>query len=129
MEEVNKIVDAIDQHLRFPLAEQFEKQTKVPKAYAALAAGAVLLVLVFFNVWGNLLVTLAGFVYPCYASFRALESKSTDDDKQWLTYWTVFAALNVVEFGADMVLYLVPFWYSLKLVLVVWLMLPQTKVF
>jgi hypothetical protein len=25
-------------------------------------------------------------IYPCYASFKAIKSKETDDDKQWLMY-------------------------------------------
>ena len=30
---------------------------------------------------------LMGIVYPAYASFQAIESDSTEDDKQWISYW------------------------------------------
>jgi receptor expression-enhancing protein 5/6 len=64
------------------------------------------------NVWGDLLTNLLGFLYPAYASFKALESHGVDDDKQWyiffsfrLTYWVVFAFLNMIEFFSDILLY------------------------
>jgi receptor expression-enhancing protein 5/6 len=43
----------------------------------------VLTILIFFNAWGELLVNILGFLYPAYASFKALETKEADDDKQW----------------------------------------------
>jgi receptor expression-enhancing protein 5/6 len=32
---------------------------------------------------GNLLTNILGFVYPAYASFKAIETKETDDDTLW----------------------------------------------
>jgi hypothetical protein len=34
-----------------------------------------------------------GFAYPAYASFRALETKDTDDDKQWSVWVCAFQSL------------------------------------
>ena len=28
-----------------------------------------------------------GFVYPAYASYKALETKTPEASAQWLTYW------------------------------------------
>ena len=40
---------------------------------------------------------LFGFVYPCYMSFKAIESDAKGDDTQWLTYWMVFAVFSLME--------------------------------
>ena len=68
-----------------------------------------------------------GFLYPAYASFKAIETKAKDDDTQWLTYWIVFALFNVFETFVDWILYWIPFFYALKLAALVYLMLPQTR--
>jgi hypothetical protein len=55
---------------KFPLAVQFEEKTKVPKVYIALGASTILLVLIFFNVWGDLLTVLFhSHLRICLASF------------------------------------------------------------
>jgi receptor expression-enhancing protein 5/6 len=41
---------------------------------------------------------LIGFVFPMYASIKAIESPGTDDDTMWLTYWLVFAIFKVRSF-------------------------------
>ncbi|OQS06983.1 hypothetical protein THRCLA_00996 [Thraustotheca clavata] len=46
-------------------------------------------------------VTTVGVLYPAYASFKALETPSTDDDKQWLTYWVVFSITSSAEEVAE----------------------------
>ncbi|KAJ3306429.1 ER membrane protein DP1/Yop1 [Kappamyces sp. JEL0829] len=111
---------------KFPLAVQFEQKTKVPKVYVASGITVVMAVLIFFNVWGDLLTNLLGFIYPAYASFKALETDNKIDDVQWLTYWVVFAFLNLIEFFTDILLFWLPFYYFFKAVLICWLVLPQT---
>ncbi|QHO27053.1 HVA22-like protein f [Arachis hypogaea] len=39
----------------------------------------------------------AMLLYPLYASMRAIESPSTLDDQQWLTYWK---AIQMMSFDA-----------------------------
>jgi receptor expression-enhancing protein 5/6 len=50
---------------------------------------------VLFALGGAKLVSdLVGFVYPAYASFKAIDSADPNDDTQWLTYWVVFAVFR-----------------------------------
>jgi receptor expression-enhancing protein 5/6 len=65
--------------------------------------------------------------FLAYASFKAIESASKNDDTQWLTYWTVFAAFNIIEFFADIILYWIPFYYLLKTLTLIWLYLPSFR--
>ena len=58
---------------------------------------------------GEEYVTIAiGIAYPAFMSFLALETKRTDDDKQWLTYWIVFGAFNIIDHFADVITVFIP---------------------
>lgn len=63
--------------------------------------------------------------YPLYASVLAIESPSTEDETQWLTYWVLYSLLTLIEIALERVLVWLPFWYTLKLVAICWLVLPQ----
>lgn len=68
-----------------------------------------------------------GTAYPFYASFKALDSKSSENSAQWLTYWCVLAILSTAEYFLSYFLNWFQFYYTLKVLLVLWLQLPQTK--
>jgi hypothetical protein len=73
-----------------------EKQTSVPKVYAFLGLIATYFFFIFFNIGGNLLTNVAGFVIPGYYSLEALFSVSKADDTQWLTVnLAAFLAPNI----------------------------------
>jgi len=104
-----------------------EKQYKVPKTYAVIGVIGLLFLLVITGFFDALICNLIGFGYPAYASFKALQTTDPEDDKFWLTYWIAFGFLSVIEFWTDVLLYWIPFYFSLKLALIFWLFLPQTK--
>ncbi|OQR96400.1 hypothetical protein ACHHYP_15842 [Achlya hypogyna] len=112
---------------KYPILVQLEEQTGVDKVYLT-AGGVVLLLLVVLVGFGaGLLCNLVGFVYPAYASFKAIESESKTDDVQWLTYWVVYCCFEIVEVFVDYLLFWVPFYYAFKLGFLVWLFLPSTQ--
>lgn len=76
---------------KYPVLNNLEKSTAVPKSYAALGLVALYLFFIIFNLGGQLLTNFAGFVIPGYFSLEALFTSSKNDDTQWLTYWVVFA--------------------------------------
>ncbi|KAJ3055236.1 hypothetical protein HK097_011119 [Rhizophlyctis rosea] len=125
-DKVQYYLAQLDKELsKVPVAVEFERRTQVPKTYIASGLGLIFFVLVFFNIWGALLVNLLGFLYPAYRSFKAIESSHKEDDTQWLTYWTVFGFLNTIEFFSDTLLHWVPFYYTFKAALVMYLFMPQ----
>lgn len=60
-------------------------------------------------------------------SFYALESDGGDDDKQWLTYWVVFGIFTIADQFAGFILSFIPFYYVLKVAVLIWLFHPSTK--
>ncbi|XP_009979168.1 PREDICTED: receptor expression-enhancing protein 6, partial [Tauraco erythrolophus] len=67
---------------------------------------------------------LIGFAYPAYASIKAIESSSKEDDTTWLTYWVVYGVFSVAEFFSDIFLYWFPFYYAGKCLFLLWCMAP-----
>ncbi|EHL01684.1 putative protein yop1 [Glarea lozoyensis 74030] len=111
---------------KYPVINNFEKQTSIPKSYAVLGLAASYFFFIFFNIGGQLLTNFAGFVIPGYYSLEALFSAGRADDTQWLTYWVVFAFFTVFESLVSAV-YWFPFYYTFKFILVLWLALPFTS--
>eukprot|EP00271_Cylindrocystis_brebissonii_P019336 TRINITY_DN5848_c0_g1_i1.p1 TRINITY_DN5848_c0_g1~~TRINITY_DN5848_c0_g1_i1.p1 ORF type:complete len:129 (-),score=29.24 TRINITY_DN5848_c0_g1_i1:259-645(-) len=75
----------------------------------------------------QLLSLVLTVLYPAAATFEALETPGEGDDQQWLTFWVINAALQLLELFAGSVLKLIPFYYTLKLAFVGWLVIPQTR--
>ena len=90
---------------KYPALNTLEAQTSVPKAYAVLGVTGLFGSLIFFNVAAGFLSTLLGWGLPAYFSLKALETPSSNDDTQWLTYWVVFGAFQIVEFFSGAILY------------------------
>lgn len=67
---------------KYPLLNNLERQTSVPKVYAVLGVVGVYFFLVFFNIAGEFLVNFAGFLIPGYYSLHALFTAGTADDTQ-----------------------------------------------
>ncbi|EMR63545.1 putative protein yop-1 protein [Eutypa lata UCREL1] len=123
-DRVQHYVSSLDKELsKYPALNNIEKQTSVPKVYAVLGAGALYFFFIVFNLGGQLLTNLAGFVVPGYYSMQALFSASKVDDTQWLTYWVVFALFTVLE-SLISIVYWFPFYYTFKFVFLLWLSLP-----
>ncbi|KAI8351211.1 TB2/DP1, HVA22 family-domain-containing protein, partial [Choanephora cucurbitarum] len=112
---------------KYKYANDFEQKTGVPKSYVALGAAGVVFLMIFFNFAGQLLTNTISWLYPAYASFKAIETPDKEDDKQWLTYWTVIGFVQTVEYFSDILLYWFPFYYLFKTLFVLYLALPQFK--
>lgn len=69
--------------------------------------------------YGTLLLSnVIGFLYPAYASIKAVESSRKDDDTKWLTYWVVFSFITLIEFPAEIILQWIPFYSLIKVSLI-----------
>ncbi len=116
---------------KYPILKKYgdliEEKTKINVEYYVVGFGVLLAVMLFANVGGLFISNLIGFVYPSYATIRALESKNKEDDTEWLMYWVVFTTFSVVENFVEFVIYWIPFYYPVKVTFLLWCMLPQYK--
>jgi hypothetical protein len=87
---------------KYPALNNFEKQTSVPKVYMILGLAGLYFFLIFFNIAGEFLVNIAGFIIPGYYSLEALFSASKVDDTQWLTVCVPHFLIAGSKFGQMM---------------------------
>merc|ERR1712071_488646 len=73
----------------------------------------------------QLICNVIGFIYPAYESIKAIETANSKDDTKWLTYWVVYSSFIIVEFFSDYLLYWIPFYFFLKIGLLIWCMHPN----
>lgn len=74
-----------------------------------------------------MLSNLAGFALPGYLSLKALKTRTSTDDTKLLTYWVVFAALQIVEFWSKTILYWIPAYFLFKTLFLLYIALPSTN--
>ncbi|KAI0226156.1 ER membrane protein DP1/Yop1, partial [Massospora cicadina] len=114
--------DICDKELsHYPIFVRLEALTGINKVYLVGSAIGVFTLMVIINCAGGLLSSLLGWIYPAYASFKALETANKDDDTQWLTYWCVYGFLHILEHFSDYLLHWIPFYYLAKSIFLVWL--------
>jgi receptor expression-enhancing protein 5/6 len=115
---------------RFLPAKEVADFLGVEPGQVGLAGIVFIAGFLLFGIGGNLITQLVGFVYPAYESFKALEPDNEKREnprmmRTWLTYWIVYSLFSVVEVFVDYILYWVPLYYLLKLVFLIWLMIPR----
>jgi len=101
-----------------------EKKTGVDRerlAYGIIGFLAFYLIIGYGN---DLVCNLIGFIYPAYASVKAIESRATDDDTKWLMYWVVYALFGILEVFSDQLLFWIPFYTLSKCLFLLWVMAP-----
>jgi receptor expression-enhancing protein 5/6 len=119
-----------EENFKYPTLKKYgdliEEKTKINVEYYVVGLGIILALMLFANFGGLFISNVIGFAYPTYATIRALESKSREDDTEWLMYWVVFSMIFILE-NFDWLVNWVPFFYPLKVTFLLWCMLPKYK--
>ncbi|KAL8541757.1 hypothetical protein ACS0TY_002857 [Phlomoides rotata] len=63
--------------------------------------------------------------YPLFASIRAVENDSKYHMKKLIIYWTLFSLISLFEFTFLKFIVWIPFWDSLRLIAIIWLVMPR----
>ena len=103
-------------------AKTGQPKSKILQGFLVLAVSFVIL-----GIGSSIITNVVGIFYPAFMSFVALESEGKDDDKLWLTYWTVFGVFHIVDQFAGFILAFVPFYYVLKIGFLIWMFHPATQ--
>ncbi|XP_011404129.1 PREDICTED: receptor expression-enhancing protein 2-like [Amphimedon queenslandica] len=83
--------------------------------------------MVLTSLFSRLVIVIVGVLYPAYCSFKAVKYKDHREYTTWMMYWIVFAIFLTAETFSDVFLSWLPFYYEIKIVIVIWLALPYTQ--
>lgn len=75
----------------------------------------------------NLLSSIITILFPIFASYKALRTSDPAQLTPWLMYWVVFSCFSLVESWTWFILAWLPFYSSIRLILLCYLVLPQTQ--
>ncbi|CAL3963925.1 unnamed protein product [Diplocarpon coronariae] len=81
----------------------------------------------FFATFANLLSSIPTFLFPVFASYKALKTSDPALLAPWLMYWVVLACALFFESWAGFILVWVPFYAWIRLGFLLYLILPQTQ--
>lgn len=111
----------LDQFGDVPLVKTASEKTGLKHQHIILGV-VVLLLLGCLSRTGQWLVgVIFTFLWPCYMSFKALESPGAEDDKKWLTYWIVYGFNYCFEGVIFKLLFFVPLIRLVRTALLVYL--------
>ncbi|CAM9998815.1 unnamed protein product, partial [Chrysoparadoxa australica] len=115
-----------------PTLNYIEERTQVPKHIQVYIVVASLGLSLFTGYGASFLCNLVGFLYPAYSSFKSLErtpglegKAAKEEHTQWLTYWLIFSTLSLLETFVEYLLKFIPFYYTFKLLFLVWCFFPE----
>jgi len=118
----------------YSLKEKWDEHIKLIEDKTGIKGNIVLSILfgslffVYMGVLERFITNMIGTFYPAYWSMKAIESENCDDDKQWLTYWVVFAIFTIFDIvGGGFVIKLIPFYFIFKMIFLVWLFMPNFR--
>ncbi|KAH6707761.1 TB2/DP1, HVA22 family-domain-containing protein [Leptodontidium sp. 2 PMI_412] len=81
----------------------------------------------FFSTFANLLSSIPTFLFPVFASYKALKTSDPALLAPWLMYWVVLACALFFESWTGFILVWVPFYAWIRLGFLLYLILPQTQ--
>lgn len=80
-----------------------------------------------FDIIPNLLSSVASFLFPLFASYKALKTSDPAQLTPWLMYWSVLSCALLVESWTAFILWWVPFYSYMRLGFLLYLVMPQTQ--
>ncbi|KAL2147516.1 hypothetical protein VTI28DRAFT_8771 [Corynascus sepedonium] len=80
-----------------------------------------------FDIFAKLLSSIASFLFPVFASYKALKTSDPAQLTPWLMYWVVLSCALLVESWTDWFLVWIPFYAYIRLLFLLYLVLPQTQ--
>ena len=128
MEQIDYYINKASLHFdQFEFLRNLSVKLNCRTGHLVIGFVGLLIILALFDVFSGIICDMVFVIYPGYMSFKAIETKATDDDKQWLTYWVIYASLKLVEAFLDVLIFWIPFYGLIKLGFLVWLVWPESR--
>ncbi|CAG0904617.1 unnamed protein product [Cyprideis torosa] len=114
------------QNLITDILDAAERMSGIQRRFIAVALiVAVLTLHLSYGYGAELMCNFIGFLYPAYRSITYNTYRCSKEERiQLFIYWLIFAAFDVLEFFADLLLNVLPFYWLFKCAFLVWCFAP-----
>jgi len=110
-----------------PYAKRVESKTGLKPETQCRIIVSCLTLYMALGIFARLFCNTVGFIFPAYKSCKVLEDNNTTRITKWLMYWVVYTVFLWVDYVADFVLHLIPFYNLIKVIVLVWAMNEQSN--
>jgi len=100
---------------------------EVKMVYIAFASVAFCTLILLLTSGVRALGNVVAWLYPVWASLKALGSEDKDDDTFWLAYWIFYSSIQLVESITDVFLFWIPMYEWIKIALYIYMWHPKTQ--
>lgn len=113
--------------------DKFEENIKIIEHKTNLKRKEILIGLStsLFLIWIGVLDIYISYLlttfFPIKWTLMYFYKKDVDDDKQWLTYWVIFSFFTLLDMLSDYFITLIPFYFFIRTMFLLWLYLPNFK--
>ena len=112
--------------MNIDLIAKLSKNSNLPPIVFVVVPILILLFAIILDIFAAGCTTVIGVVYPLLRSIMALETNDRNDDTQWLTYWSIYGILSVIDDMLCCVLSKIPYYFFFKVCFLIWLFNPMT---
>jgi len=113
-----------------PFSKTCTEKTGIRPSRIALALSA-LFIFHLLSIHGlKWLTAVIGFLYPAFITAKIIRTYSDETDEEgkfWLKYWMVYGLVYLTEVFFLPVLTIIPHYYALKAIFLIWLFHPETQ--
>jgi len=82
-----------------------------------------------FSIMCKIAIVAIAFLYPAYSTFKTLDRRPgyENEAERWLMYWAIAGFLASLEYSVEWAISWFPFYWEVKTVFMIYLVLPQTQ--
>lgn len=84
-------------------------------------------ILVYLNIFDSVITNFIGTFYPSMGTISSIYKNDLKEQKDWLTYWTVFSCFVLLDMFSPIIIKFIPFYLVIKIILLIWLFMPGSN--
>ena len=133
MSENNQNSQAAELPKKISLKEKWNEQmeliyekTGIKGIYVVIGL-VISIILVWLNIFDAVITNFIGTFYPSMGTISSIYKNDLKEQKDWLTYWTVFSCFVLLDMFSPIIIKFIPFYLVIKIILLIWLFMPGSN--
>uniref|UniRef100_A0A0M3IND1 Receptor expression-enhancing protein n=1 Tax=Ascaris lumbricoides TaxID=6252 RepID=A0A0M3IND1_ASCLU len=104
-----------------------ETKIGVKREHVAYVICAITALYLMSGTGAGLVCNMIGCIYPIAAAIMVIRHKDSKMALSWLPFWVEYGSLLIVDSYADLILEVFPIYWLVKAIILLYLLMPQTR--